>query len=70
MTVSWKGRENQYFQFARVLYCELPTNGKQLQAFPLEAMPGTELQPQRWEASVTTLPSVPPPLKKLEAKQL
>ena len=31
MTNSWKGRGNQYIQFVRVLYCKLPTNGKQLQ---------------------------------------
>ena len=37
-TGSWKGRGNQYTQFVRVLYCKLPTNGKQLPAFPLEAM--------------------------------
>ena len=43
-TGSWKGRGNQYIQFVRVLYCKLPTNGKQLPAFPLEAMPGTEPQ--------------------------
>ena len=29
-TGSWKGRGNQYIQFVRVLYCKLPTNGKQL----------------------------------------
>ena len=39
---SWKGRGNQYIQFVRVLYCKLPTNGKQLPAFPLEAVPGIE----------------------------
>ena len=49
-TGSWKGRGNQYIQFVRVLYCKLPTNGKQLLAFPLEAVPGTKAQPQRWEA--------------------
>ena len=38
-TGSWKGRGNQYIQFVRVLYCKLPTNGKQLPAFPLEAVP-------------------------------
>ena len=27
MTGSWKGRGNQYIQFARVVYCKLPTNG-------------------------------------------
>ena len=31
---SWKGRGNQYIEFARVVYCKLPTNGKQLPAFP------------------------------------
>ena len=54
-TGSWKGTGNQYIQFVRVLYCKLPTNGKQLPAFPLEAMPGTEPRPQRWEARVLPL---------------
>ena len=45
---SGKGRGNQYIQFVRVLYCKLPTNGKQLAAFPLEAMAGIEPRPQRW----------------------
>ena len=45
-TGSWKGRGNQYIQFVRVLYCKLPTNGKQLPAFPLEAVPGIEPRPQ------------------------
>ena len=49
---SWKGRANQYIEFVRVLYCKLPTNGKQLPAFPLEAMAGIEPRPQRWEARV------------------
>ena len=52
---SWKGRGNQYIQFVRVLYCKLPTNGKQLPAFPLEAMPGIEPRPHRWEARVLPL---------------
>ena len=43
---SWKGRGNQYIQFVRVLYCKLPTNGKLLPAFPLEAVPGIEPRPQ------------------------
>ena len=30
MTGSWKGRGNQYIEFARVVYCKLPTNSKQL----------------------------------------
>ena len=54
-TGSWKGRGNQYIQFARVLYCKLPTNGKQLPAFPLKAMTGIEPQRQRWEARVLPL---------------
>ena len=60
MMGSWKGRGNQYIQFVRGLYCKLPTNGKQLPAFPLEAVPGIE---PRWEVggeSVTTLPPWPP----------
>ena len=61
---SWKGRGNQYIQLVKVLYCKLPTNGKQLRAFPLEAVPGTEPRPQRWEASVTTLSPWPPRLVK------
>ena len=55
MMGSWKGRGNQYIQFIRVLYCKLPTNSKQLPAFPLEAVPGTEPWPQRWEARVLPL---------------
>ena len=55
MTGSWKGRGNQYIQFVRVLYCKLPTNGKQLPAFPLEAVSGIEPRPQRWEARVLPL---------------
>ena len=52
---SWKGRGNQYIQFVRVLYFKLPTNGKQLPAFPLEAVPGIEPRPQRWEVKVLPL---------------
>ena len=54
-TGSWKGRGNQYIQFVRVLYCKLPTNGKQLPAFPLQAVTGIEPRPQRWEARVLPL---------------
>ena len=39
----------------RVLYCKLPTNGKQLPAFPLTAMTGIDPRPQRWEARVLPL---------------
>ena len=60
MTGSWKGRGNQYIQLVRVLYCKLLTNGKQLPAFPLQAVTGIEPRPQRWEAeSVITLPPWP-----------
>ena len=52
---SWKGRGNQYIEFVRVLYCELPTNGKQLPAFPLEAVLGIEPWTQKWEARVLPL---------------
>ena len=52
---SWKGRGNQYIEFVRVLYCKLLTNGKHLPAFPLEAVPGIEPRPQRWEAQVLPL---------------
>ena len=54
-TGSWKGRGNQYIQFVRVLYCKLPTDSKQLPAFPLEAVPRIEPRPQRWEARVLPL---------------
>ena len=59
-TGSWKGRGNQYIEFARVVYCKLPTNGKQLPAFPLKAVTGIE--PPTSEVggeSVTTLPPWP-----------
>ena len=38
---SWKGRGNQYIEFTRVVYCKLPTNSKQLPAFPLEPVRGS-----------------------------
>ena len=71
-TGSCEARGNQYIQWVKVLYCKLLTNGKQLPAFPLEAVPGTE--PPASEVggeSVTTLPPWPlgsstkhsPPLK-------
>ena len=62
MMGSWKGRGNQYIQFVRVLYCKLPTNGKQLPAFPLEAVPGIKPPPQRWEARVLPLCHRGPPM--------
>ena len=60
-TGSWKGRGNQYIQLVKVLYCKLPTNGKQLPAFPLEVGPGTELSASEVGGeSVTTLPPLAP----------
>ena len=56
---SWKGRVNQYIQFVRVLYCKLPTNGKQLPAFPLETVRGSSLASGVEGESVTTLPPWP-----------
>ena len=52
---SFVGRGNQYIQLVKVMYCKLPTNGKQLPAFPLEAVPGTEPRPQRWGERVLPL---------------
>ena len=48
-------------QSARVVYCKLPTNGKQLPAFPLKAVTGIEPRPQRWEARVLPLCHRGPP---------
>ena len=43
MTGSFVGRENPYIQLIKVPHCKLPTNGKQLPAFPLEV--GREANP-------------------------
>ena len=56
---SWKGRGNQYIEFARVVYCKLPTNGKQLPAFPLTAMTDRSPAAEVGGESVTTLPPWP-----------
>ena len=58
-TSSWKGRGNQYIQFVRVLYCKLPTNGKQLPAFPFEVVQGSNPASEVGGESVTTLPPWP-----------
>ena len=55
---SWKGRGNQYIEFARVVYCKLPTNGKQLPAFPLKAVTGIE--PPTSEVGVESVTTLPP----------
>ena len=70
MTGSWKGRRNQYIQFIRVLYCKLPTNGKQLPTFPLEAAQGIKPWPQRWEARVLPLCHCGPPKNVLQLEFL
>ena len=46
---------SQHTTACQVRYCKLPTNGKQLPAFPLEVVPGTEARPQRWEVRVLPL---------------
>ena len=73
MTGSWKVRGNQYIQFVRVLYCKLPTNGKQLPAFPLETVPGSGTSPtpasEVGGESVTTLPPWPPRIGLRELSQ-
>ena len=52
---SWKGRGNQYIQFVKVLYCNVPTNGKQLPAFPLEAVLGTEPRQECYHSAAMAL---------------
>ena len=54
-TGTWKGRGNQYIQLVKVLHCKLSTNSKRLPAFPLEAMPESKPQPQRWKVRVLPL---------------
>ena len=67
MTGSWKGRGNQYIQFVRVLYCKLPTNGKQLYQLSHlrkragDRTPASEVGGE----SVTTLPLWPPTFFKI-----
>ena len=40
------GRAEETSTYSSLGFCKLPTNGKQLPAFPLEAVPGIEPQPQ------------------------
>ena len=58
---SWKGRGNQYIQFVRVLYCKLPTNGKQLPAFPLKALTGSNPRLRGGRRECYHSATVPPP---------
>ena len=53
-----EGRGNQYIQLLKVLYCKLPTNSKQLAAFPLEFRPGSESQSLKWEARYSGLQNI------------
>ena len=55
MMGSFVGRENQYIQLVKVLYCKQSTKGKQLPSLPLEAGLGFKLRSQRWEARVLPL---------------
>ena len=50
-TGSFVGKGNQYIQLVKVLYCKLPTIGKQLPTFPHKVW-GLNRRPQRWEVSV------------------
>ena len=51
---SFVGRGNQYIQLVKVLYCKLPTIGKQLPTFP-HMVWGLNRQPQIWKVSVLPL---------------
>ena len=57
-TGSWKGRGNQYIEFARVVYCKLPTNGKQLPAFPLKAVTGIEPRSEKTQRNFCIVPNL------------
>ena len=54
-TTSWNVTGNQYIELIRDVYCKLPTNGKQLPAFPLEAALGIKPRTLRWEVRVLPL---------------
>ena len=51
---SFVGRGNQYIQLVKVLYCELPTIGKQQLTFPHKVW-GLNHRPVRSEASMLPL---------------
>ena len=56
---SFVGRVNQYIQLAKILYCKLPTIGKQLPTFSHKVQ-DLNHWPQRWEVSVSPLHSHAP----------
>ena len=43
------GRAEETSTYSWSRFCTGMTNGKQLPAFPLDSVPGTEPRPQRWE---------------------
>ena len=51
---SFVGRGNRFIHLVKVLYCKLPTIGKQLPTFS-HKIRGLNQRPQRWEGSVLPL---------------
>ena len=56
MTASFVGRGNQYIQLVKVLYCKLPTIGKQLPTFPHKVWGIELLTSEVGGQCVTTVP--------------
>ena len=60
MTGSFMGRGNQYIHLVKVLYCKLPTIGKEVPTFKNRVW-GRNSCPERWEIEcVTTALPWPP----------
>ena len=55
---SFMGREHQYIQLVKVLYCKLLIIGEKLPSFP-HRFRVMNRRSQRWEASVTIVPPWP-----------
>ena len=53
------GRGNQYIQLIKVLYCKLPTTGKQLPAFPHGVWVLNEKTSEVGGACITAVPPWP-----------
>ena len=64
------GRTDETSTYSSSGFCKLPTNGKQLPAFQLEAVPGTKTRAQKWEARELPLCHRGPPQPGLEIKFL
>ena len=64
---SFVGRGNQYIQLVKVLYCKLPTNGKQIPAFHLRSgqEPNSDLRGGRRECNYHSVTVVPLPYNHL-----